>query len=174
MPPSNAFTRKASIYRNNFIRLVDKAVNEYKLAREYLVAEIRQERGEGDGPAGITYIYFIGVTDHLENCVNATRRASALFERLNGEGTISEIPRETRRLLSRLAREVVQLRHVIEHIDEKIHSGEADAGPTQLIVRGDRDRATISGYELKLSQLASLLTRFHELGVYLIGIATTI
>ncbi len=79
-----------------------------------------------------------------------------------------------RRLLSRLAREVVQLRHVIEHIDEKIHSGEADAGPTQLIVRGDRDRATISGYELKLSQLASLLTRFHELGVYLIGIAMTI
>jgi hypothetical protein len=93
----------------NFVRLTDKALREYDAARAELLLYIRPSERLRTGN-------YLRAVDHMENCVGATHRAvlnsRALRENKIGRGG----PRLTDRQETRLR----DVRHAIEHSDEKL------------------------------------------------------
>jgi hypothetical protein len=164
-------SRKVGLHRRNFIRLVDKALYEYEEAREDLVAEIEEEKNVTASTGG-RIIYTFGFIDHLENCINATKRLLQTVERLKSEKTYTILSRHTRRLIEGIGKDVANLRHVIEHIDEKIHNDEIEEEePVMLSLSRERDKVSVAGYHLELSQLALVLRKLHGIGVSLIDLS---
>jgi len=167
----NGLNRKVGLHRRNFIRLVDKALYEYEKAREDLVAEIEEEKKE-TGPTGGRFIYGFAFIDHLENCINATKRLLQIVERFKSERTDALLPKQTRRLIEGIGKDVANLRHVIEHIDEKIHNDEIeDDEPVMLSLSRERDKVSVAGNHLELSHLALVLRNLHGIGVTLIDLS---
>lgn len=164
-------SRKVGLHRRNFIRLVDKALYEYEKAREDLLAEIEEEK-KATEPAAGRNIYGFAFIDHLENCINATKRLLQIVERLKSEKTDTLVPRQTRRLIEGIGKDVANLRHVIEHIDEKIHNDEIeDDEPVMLSLSREGDKVSVAGNHLELSQLALVLRKLHRIGVSLIDLS---
>ena len=60
-------TGKQADYRRNFVRLVDKAVAEYKEARDSIITQIEVAKN-GSGNIGPMFQF----TDHFENCLNSS------------------------------------------------------------------------------------------------------
>jgi hypothetical protein len=164
-------SRKAGLHRRNFIRLVDKALYEYEKAREDMVAEIEEEKNVTASTGG-RIIYGFGFIDHLENCINATKRLLQIVERLKSEKIDSLFSRQTRRLVEGIGKDVANLRHVIEHIDEKIHKDEIkNDEPVMLSLSRERDKVSVAGNHLKLSRLALVLRSLHGIGISLIDLS---
>jgi hypothetical protein len=91
---------------------------------------------------------------------------------LKSEKTDILVPRQTRRLIEGIGRDVANLRHVIEHIDEKIHNDEIeDDEPVMLSLSRERDKVSVAGNHLELYQLALALRRLHGIGVSLIELS---
>jgi len=62
--------KNGRLYLRLLCRLVDKAFNEYLLAREYLLEELKSKD---------KLAYRFSIIDHLENCFNALNRAISVF-----------------------------------------------------------------------------------------------
>lgn len=91
---------KAAQYRKNFVRLIDKALREYDEARNYLLAEVAEAfRPTEEMTKTGRYLYIIGFTDHIENCINAVSRLFRLLGRINSEEYSPGFPRSLRKLL---------------------------------------------------------------------------
>lgn len=93
----------------NFSRLVDKALREYDAAR----AELLLYLSPGDGLRTSPYLRAI---DHMENCISATHRAVLNKRALRQHKIGRNAPSLTHRQNLRLA----NVRHAIEHSDEKL------------------------------------------------------
>src|SRR5439155_21748412 len=117
-------------------------------------------------------IYEFGFTDHLENCINATRRLLGIVERIKGDGKAAPIPRETRRLLESIRKQVIDVRDVIEHMDETVQKeGIKENEPVILsLSRERRDKVSIAGYSLELCRLGQTLRVLHRVGVALLNL----
>jgi len=71
-------SRKAALYRRNFVRLLDKALREYNEAREIILAEIAEaNRSPKEMAKDGRSIYIITFPDHMETCINAVRRQTS-------------------------------------------------------------------------------------------------
>jgi hypothetical protein len=162
----SGLNRKEVIYRRNFARLIDKAIYEYQMARQALLAEL----AERDRPAEEMarqgrQLFILGFVDHFENCLNAINRALKLFECLSGEAIASGIPRLLRRSLDAFSRSVKDVRDTFEHVDERIQQGLiADGQPIMLSIGGDGDRAVIGADEVTFADVARTLRKLHEIG----------
>jgi hypothetical protein len=65
------FDSKTSMFRKLFIRLVDKALDEYMEARNCLSAQIEEASRSADKIAQTgRYIYMFKFTDNMENCIS--------------------------------------------------------------------------------------------------------
>ena len=163
---------KTSLYRRNFIRLVDKALREYHKAREAILAEIAEmnrspEEMSRDGRS----IYILTFTDHIENCINAVRRLYKLLERIKAEKQSPGLPRELRRQVETREGTIVKIRGAIEHMDELILKGEAGVGKPIMAAGSENwDAVVVSSYELKFEELATVLRTMHEIALHLLTI----
>ena len=118
-------SRKTSLYRKNYIRLVDKALREYHEARELILAQIAEaNRSAEEMSRDGRHIYLILFTDHIETCINAVSRLFRLFERIKSERKSPAFPRELRRLLETQGESVAKVRNTVEHMDERIRNDE--------------------------------------------------
>jgi len=163
---------KTSLYRRNFIRLVDKALREYHEAREAILAEIAEaNRPPKEMSRDGRSIYILAFTDHIETCINAVRRLYKLLERIKAEKQSPELPRELRRQVETREGTVVEIRGAIEHMDELILKGEAGVGKPIMAAGSENwDAVVISDYELKFEELAMVLRAMHEIALYLLTI----
>jgi len=162
---------KTSLYRRNFIRLVDKALMEYHEAREAILAEIAErnrqlEEKSRDGRS----IYILSFTDHIETCINAVQRLYKLLERIKAEKQSPELPRELRRQVETREGTIVKIRGAIEHMDELILKGEIVGNPIMAAGSENWDAVVVSNYELKFEELAMVLGTMHEIALYLLTI----
>lgn len=165
-------SQKAGLYRRNFIRLVDKALREYKEAREAIVADVaeanrsakaKQKRGRE--------IHIIAFTDHIETCINAVSRLFKALERIRSEKQSPVFPRELRKLVETKGESVAKVRNAIEHMDEQIQKDEIDPGkPVMCTVSSDDDGVVVSNYEIKFEELAMVLMKMHEVAQYILTI----
>src|SRR5256885_15649898 len=64
-------TPKEALYRRNFVRLADKALDEYEAAR---LAQIKLIKCSGNEFLIGGWEWFFRFIGHFENCINATNR----------------------------------------------------------------------------------------------------
>lgn len=165
-------SRKAGLYRRNFIRLVDKALSEYDEAREIILAQIAEsnrppEEMSKDGRR----LYMVAFTDYIEDCINAVRRLYMLIERFKSEKESPVLPRELRKLVETKMKSIVDIRHAVEHMDERIQNGEIALGrPIMLTINKNGDGVIVSNYEIKFEELAMVLRTMHEIALYILTI----
>lgn len=157
--------RKASLYRREFVRLVDKAVREYREAREILLDEVAA-KGRN--------LRFYAFTDHIGSCMNAVSRLSKLLNRIKSEKERPDFPTELRRLVERYSDTVTHVRNTVEHMDERIQKGEIAPGkPIMLTCNQEGDKILVSNCEMKFKDLAMLLEKMHELAQHILTIKQT-
>ena len=139
-------------------RLLDKAVKEYLMVRDLVLLaatenamtfEEIEKRGEGQ------YLHEIGITNHIENCINALGRIYLLMP---GSDSSSSSPK------------IREMRNMVEHMDEKINRGVT--GPIGLDISEDathieiffRNKKNTHEEVLSLStgKLADELKRLHS------------
>jgi len=60
----NNLNKNFVLNRKVFVRLADKAVYEYSIARENVISQINETKGG---------IYLVGIVNHLENCIISLR-----------------------------------------------------------------------------------------------------
>lgn len=162
--------RKVSLYRKNFIRLIDKALFEYREAREVILDQIAEaNRPSKEMEKTGRYINVFGFTNHIEDCINALCRIYKLLKRIKAEKESPSIPREIRTLVETESQPIVTLRNAVEHIDGLIRKDELSPNkPIMLAITENSDGITISSYNIKFTDLAALLKNVHEIGEYVL------
>jgi len=166
-------SQEAGLYRRNFIRLIDKAITEYQEAREDLLDEIEEEQKHASGSTqGDRILYGFRFIDCLEDCINATRRLLGIVDKLKSDPSAAIIPRQTRRLLNIIGKDVTMMRNVIEHIDQKIQNNELKTNVSVMLkLSRSREQVSIGGHHLQLSQLALTLRKLHRIGLSLLELS---
>jgi hypothetical protein len=163
---------KASLYRRNFVRLVEKALREYQEARQAILAQIAEmkrasKKMSGDGRS----LYILAFTDHIETCINAVQRLYKLLERTKKEGQSPEVPRALLKQVETKQGTMAKIRNAVEHMDELILKGEVGEGKPVMAAGNDSwDAVVVSKYELKFEELAMVLRVMNEIALYLLTI----
>lgn len=158
-------TEKESQYRINFIRLVDKSFKEYMEAREILTTVIKEfnsqieERNTGSLIGGI-----LSFTDHFENCVNALVRLMNQLEVIKRDAQSWDIDRIERKKINAHLKELPNIRHKIEHLEEDIRNEETLGKPIMLAFGDKDDRVVIGDYEIKFESIALSIKALHRIG----------
>lgn len=167
-------SRKARLYRIIFVRLADKAIREYYLAREALLADIAEEhRSEEEMQKRGREIHFVGFMDHIETCINALSRLFRLLDRIKSEKESPAVPRELRRLVETKSECVASMRNAVEHMDEMIQKDEIAPGkPIALGLNRNRDGVIVSDHEIAFEDLAMVLRNVNEIAQYLLTVKT--
>lgn len=161
---------KASLYRRNFIRLLDKALQEYQKARDTILAEIAEtKRPVEEKREQGRILYIFALTDHIETCINAVSRLFKLLDRIKSEKESPVVPRELRRLVETRSKSIDSIRNAIEHMDERIQKDEIAPGqPIMLVLSEDHDGVAVSNKEIKFEALAMVLRTMHEIALYIL------
>ncbi|TSA44403.1 hypothetical protein D4R51_03870 [bacterium] len=143
-------------YRRVFVRLADKAIYEYQIAREAVIEQINDKDGG---------IYLAKIINHLENCINSVRRLLYLFDRIKSDRKNPFIiDRSLRRLIESKSSQIVDMRDIIEHIDTEILGGKIKNDQTiALDISDNASEIMIGGFNLSLTDLSSLITHFHSI-----------
>jgi hypothetical protein len=105
----------------NLARLADKAVREYRAAREHLDAFF--ETPGVESLEGHTLL--LRATDFLENCIDAVRRAESFFET---PAFVAAIGDAERKMLGSIHLGLRDLRNSIHHANERIEEGRIPEG----------------------------------------------
>jgi hypothetical protein len=153
-------------YVRIFAHTTQKAINDYEIAREFLVAQvmsiqlskIRKESGK------LWYMMF-GFECYIENCINATRRLYHILDAVKAEkkcGGKLSLDRQMRRNLEAQSKEIIDVRDGVEHIDDIIQKSEV-TGSIVLSISDDEEGIELAGYYVRFVDLALVLNRFHEL-----------
>lgn len=132
-------SQKAGLYHRNFVRLVDKALREYHEARGVILVQIAESnRSAKEMSRDGRHIYIFAFTDCIEDCINAIRRLYGLLERFKSEKESPVMPRELRKLVETKMKLVVDIRHAVEHMDERIQNGEIATGKPIMLNQESR------------------------------------
>jgi hypothetical protein len=165
-------SQKTRLYRRNFVRLVDKALREYGEAREAILAQIAEmNRSPQEMMKDGRSIYLFAFTDHIETCINATRRLYGLLPKIYSERQSPFLPRELRKLLETMQAAIVDIRNAIEHIDDMIQKDEiAHNRPIMATGSKNWDAVVVAKEEIEFEDLAMVLSKMHEIALYLLTI----
>lgn len=159
-------TKNERVYVRIFVRLTQKAINEYLEARDFLLAQVSEiRRSQRQNALGKVQIFMFGFDSKIENCINATRRLYHLFDAVKAEqkqGGKLSLDRQTRKILVAQSREIVEVRDGVEHIDEKIQKSET-TGSIMLSISDDDEGVELAGYSVRFIDLALVLRHFHKL-----------
>jgi hypothetical protein len=156
--PDPTITRKVSLYRTNIVRLSDKAILEYNLAREAFLAPLQE-------------MPFIAFMNHMENCVDATARMFKLLGKLESDKTSPPVPQLYLERLATTKRSVTDFRNAIEHIDKEIWKELIpDGKPMSVAVNVSKDGVSISKWNISFRDLAETLQGFNQVGRFLLGL----
>jgi len=160
-------TPKERLYIRIFVRLVEKAINEYKKARECIISQVNETQCEVEVvkyPVHVIRLYTFGIIDHLENCINAIRRLFKLLDSVKRERGGLNIERTLRKRIESHNKEINDIRCVVEHIEGEIQK-DAGTKPVMLALTADDEGIQITKYNLKFEDLARLLAHFHKLAL---------
>lgn len=156
----NNLSKKFILYRKVFVRLADKAVYEYSMAREAIIDQINNKDGG---------IYIAPIINHLENYINTVRRLYYLFDRIKSKKQgLFFIDKNLRKSIDSQLSQIKDIRNLVEHIDGAISKGEIKDGQT-IALDLSEDASEIRIGELKLSTetLANIIECFYEIAAEL-------
>ena len=159
-------SRRTALNRRVYIRLLDKTLDEYKEARELIVAQITEEqRCTEEMTQNGRYIYMFKFVDHMENCISTVRRILRFLDILKGNQDGLAFPRTVKKLIESLTTPIIEVRNIVEHMDEKIQNDVIQENePIMLKITDSQDGIMIGGQSLKFSTLSTLIKKLHALG----------
>jgi hypothetical protein len=146
-------------YRNA-VRLIEKALREWGLARQNLCAYADRESNNDQAT-----LWFLRSIDHFENMINALHRSCLLLERLKGA---PEAPLSKNDLLRPVeVTRIRSLRHASEHVDDFVRSGEIPKGD-DLMIRPWCEGLTFASDRIEYATLARWLRTLQALALQLV------
>jgi hypothetical protein len=160
---NGTLSQNAALIRRNLVRLVDKAVLEYSHSRQAILDQIAESQRSYEEMVKGRIIYMFGFTDHMENCLNATRRVLDLLQHLRADISAPIQDRITRRLVDAHAEPLIDIRNTFEHIGNAINNN--DFGESQVVVLclGDDQRSVrIGKHSLSFVSLVTILKAVHS------------
>lgn len=146
------------LYLRLLVRLVDKSVSEYNIAKEYLDQEIKN---------GNKLDYGFIIINHLENCINAINRVAKTFQ---SSMKVSNKIKDNDKLSKYLSKESIEniekfntasIRNKVEHIDDDIQKGEF-RGQLFLAVDNNYEKICISNKSISLSDLVLIIESYRK------------
>ncbi|HEX9003361.1 MAG TPA: hypothetical protein VGB07_25865 [Blastocatellia bacterium] len=154
-------TRPAAQLANNFVRLVDRAILEHELAHAEFKLYVERRGLER----------FIRGQGHLETCIQSFHRSLNYVDALRGLGLrladgTPLIPRakDVEVLSTPVRNRIRDLRHAIEHTDERILKNRAPVG-NPIALNPDDSSVCLEGISLTYEELARWLRQLHSLAV---------
>ena len=94
-----------------------------------------------------------------------------MVEMLKSERT-PILPKNIRRSIENLSKEIVDVRDVIEHMDERVQQDKiADDQPVMLAIPEQLDTVTIGEESLSLIRLSQTLRKLHQVGIILLELS---
>jgi len=162
-------SHKEGRYRNNFARLVDKAVYEYQLSREAILSQIEERnRSSEEMSREGTPLFILSYIDHFENCINSITRVLNLLNRVKKSSLSFSIPRNLKRSMKAYSRDLRDFRNIIEHIDEEIQKDKIlKDQPVMLSISKDGEQAIIGNLQIRFNDVAMTLRKLHKIGILL-------
>jgi hypothetical protein len=157
------FPEKLESYRINLARLIDKAINEYLEARDYVLAEIDEpKRSIEDMTKNGRYVYVHFIANELENCLMSTRRIFRYFERIKSDKNAPYMDKVLKRQLESLESDIREIRDLIEHLDKDIHEGKKKLNESVMpVLNSDATEIKLLSNSLKTEALALVIRKFH-------------
>jgi len=147
----------AATHGATFVRLVDKALEDYGQARRALDTYLTN-------PQRLSVL--IASVSHLESCVHSMRRSFRHLVALKNTELSTRLPRLDRKVVEAAETEFVEVRNLLEHLDEAMSKGELVSGEAHaLLYTADGHAAEIGPYQLRFADLASTLRRLHALAM---------
>lgn len=157
--PHVAGSFAARDYRNA-VRLIEKAIREWEMARINL-ARYADRESNGDAET----LLFLHSVDHFENMVNALHRASQLLAHLKGA---REAPIAKNDLLrDSEVEQIRQMRHGSEHVDGYVREGTIPEGE-DLMIRPWCEGITFAQQAISYATLERWLRQLHALSLKLV------
>lgn len=168
---SDHLSENAYLMRKNIVRLIDKAIFEYSHAREAVLDQISEKQRPTEELMKGRIIYMFGFTNHMENCLNATRRVLELLKRLKADPSAPAQDRSRRKTIERESKSLVKIRNTLEHMGEDIYKGVYSGGkPAILGLSNDENSVCIGCHSLPFNSLVSVLRELHAEALHLLGI----
>lgn len=156
-------SRNAGLIRRNLVRLVDKAIFEYTLARQAVLDQIAESKRPYEEMIKGRVIYMFGFTNHMENCLNAVRRVIGLLEVLRSDVSAPAQDRITRRLVDAHAAPLIDIRDILEHMGSAVNEDEIQDGHAVILSLGpDESSVCIGAHSLSFSSLATIIKAVHS------------
>jgi hypothetical protein len=167
---NGTLSQNAALMRREVVRLIDKAIYEYTLAQQAIIDQIAETHRPYEELVKGRIIYMIGFTDHMENCINATRRLVALLQNLRSDRSAPLQDKIKRRLVEAHANPLIDIRDTLEHMGEIISEDKMPDGHPVVIALGD-DQASIQlgAYSLSFQSLSIILRALHSEAVILLA-----
>jgi hypothetical protein len=164
-------SRSTALNRRLYIRLLDKTLDEYKEARDLIIDQITEgQRNPEEMTQNGRYIYMFKFIDHMENCISSVRRIVRFLEILKGNQDGLAFPRIVRKHIESLATSIIDVRNIIEHMDEKIQNDVIQENePVMLKIMDTQDGIVIAGHSLRFSTMSTLIKMLYVLGQSMAG-----
>lgn len=166
LPGDEKLPLKTRLYRRNFVRLIDKAVSEYKKAQqETLCAQVEERNRPTEELRRGRILYIFIFANHLENCLNAIRRLLNHLDKLKSDKGGIKIDRTIRNTIKSASTSLINIRDTVEHLDERIQKDKI--GPKESImlsITDDQLGAKIAGTTISFAELERIIRRLHEVG----------
>lgn len=159
-------SRQTALNRRLYIRLIDKAVDEYMEARALILKQIAEgQRNIEEMTQNGRYIYMFKFVDHMENCISSVRRILRFLIILKGNQDGLVFSRTIKNHIGSLTASIIDVRNTIEHMDERIQNDVIQENqPVMLKITDTQDGIMIAGQSLKFSTLSTLIRKLHALG----------
>lgn len=156
-------TKKDGLYRRNFVRLVDKAIREYNITRDCIIAQVEELKKQEEEKTFILF-YTFRFSDHFENCINAINRLLKQLDRIKSEPGNCKIPREIRREIEAHSKEIPDIRNSIEHMEDDIKF-EKIYGPIISAIDESEEKVIVNSYKISFADIVLTIRGLHKVAL---------
>jgi hypothetical protein len=138
-------------------------------ARNSMIEQLSESQRPSDELMKGRIIHMFGFFDEIEDCVITCRRLLDLLEQIGKDPSIQDTSKIQKVLDPQLKKNVTDFRNTIEHMEERITSGQISGGkPVVINLSRDSESIVLGNDSLSLGDLANLLTSIHEAGLSLL------
>ncbi|MEO8630279.1 MAG: hypothetical protein ABI612_19605 [Betaproteobacteria bacterium] len=142
-------------FQTNLVRLTDKALEDYELARSAFQEYVTRSSNNMRSP-------LFRATGHMENCFGSLERARRYARRLLEDTETTELVTGFSVLAPDVKRRIGTIRNAIEHTDDRLISEQIKDGDLVMLLMGE-DAVELQQESILYTELATWLTELHAL-----------
>lgn len=145
----------ARAFQTTFVRVTDKALEDYELARSAFQEFVTRSSNSVWSP-------LFRATGHMENCLSSLERIFRLARRLLEHPETSDLVSGVSALAPDVRKRISTIRNAMEHIDERLVNKKIKEGDLTMLFMGE-DSIELQEISVQYADLARWLTELHDL-----------